>query len=75
MISRQLEAIKLKLESIKLEVTAQDKADIVKDGICSMGTIDNYLTKGNAKDFTLANKIYKYLAKRVESRDKELLKH
>jgi hypothetical protein len=74
MDSRQLEAIKLKIADIKAEVNAEDKKELVANGICSMGTIDTYVTKGDAKDFTLANKIYKFLNKRVEYRFKQLNK-
>lgn len=74
MIDSQLESIKMLIAAIKDNVTAEDKRGLVSSKICSMGTIDNYVTKGEAKNYTLARNIYKFLKQRIDNREKELSK-
>lgn len=72
MTDNQLESIKMLIASIKDNVTAEDKQALVSFNICSMGTVDKYVMKGDARNFTLARNIYKLLKKRIDNRNNEL---
>jgi hypothetical protein len=70
MTDNQLESIKMLIASIKDNVTAEDKQALVSSNVCSMGTIDKYVTKGEARNYTLARNIYKFLKQRIDNRKK-----